>query len=265
MIWTEDVVGRFEAGEISREIALARLLLSGEVPDPASLPAPLAAFARAHGERLDHLAGLAREGFDADDVEGAARLFDGLAETAPEAGVAFYTLGDPALLAEATGELTRVIRDWVPVEGRRVLDFGCGIGRVSAALAPFAREVIGIDVSTGMVAQARARASASNLRFEHSDGRTLPLPDASIDVAIAADSFPFLVRAGVLDESMAEFARVIASGGDLLVFNWSYRGDDPGDDADARRVAERFGFDPVRIGERPFRIWDGRGFHLRRR
>ncbi len=264
MTWTEEVFAQFEAGEISREVALARLLLSGEAPDPATLPAPLAELARQHGGRLDHLAGLAREGFDADNLEGAARLFDGLAETAPEAAVAFYTLGDPALLAQATGELARVILDWAPVAGRRVLDFGCGIGRVAAALAPHAREVVGVDVSAGMIAQARARASAPNLRFEHSDGRTLALPDASVDLAVAADSFPFLVRAGVLDAAMAEFARVLTPGGDLLVFNWSYRGDDVGDVADARRVADRFGFDAVRVGERPFRIWDGRGFHLRR-
>ena len=265
MTWTEEVIARFEAGEISREIALARLLLSGEAPEPATLPAPLAELARAHRGRLDHLAALARDGFDADDLESAARLFDGLAETAPEAAVAFYTLGDPALLARATDELLRVILDWVPVAGRRVLDFGCGIGRVAAALAPHAREVVGVDVSAGMVAQARARASAPNLRFEQSDGRTLALPDASVDVAVAADSFPFIVRAGVLDAAMREFARVLAPDGDLLVFNWSYRGDDAGDIADARRIAERFGFDVVRAGERPFRLWDGRGFHLRRR
>ncbi len=265
MSWTDQVLAQFAAGEISREIALAQLLLSGEAPDPATLPAPLAEFARAHRGRLDQLAGLARDGFDADDIDGMARLFDGLAASAPEAAVAFYTLGDPALLVEATDELALVIRDWVPVDGRRVLDFGCGIGRVAAALAPHAREVIGVDVSKGMIAQARARASAPNLRFEQSDGRTLALPGASIDLVVAADSLPFLIRAGVLEAAMAEFARVLVPGGDLLVFNWSYRGDDLADDADARRVAERWGFDALRVGERPFRIWDGRGFHLRRR
>jgi 2-polyprenyl-3-methyl-5-hydroxy-6-metoxy-1,4-benzoquinol methylase len=37
-----------------------------------------------------------------------------------------------------------------------VLDFGCGVGRLSCALAPLCDVLIGIDVSDGMLAQARA-------------------------------------------------------------------------------------------------------------
>ena len=193
-------------------------------------------------------------------------MFDRLARSAPEAGVAFYSLGDPALLARATDELVAVIRAWTPVEGRRVLDFGCGIGRVAAALAPYAAEVIGVDVSGGMVEQARARERASNLRFEQVDGRTLAgFDEGAVDLVVAADSFPFLLSAGVLDAQLAEIARVLSPGGDLLAFNWSYRGDDAADIADAGAVAKRHGFDLLRAGERPFAIWDGRGFHLRRR
>lgn len=264
MTWTQQVLDRFASGEISREIALAQLLLSGDVPDPQTLPAPIAELATAHAGQLAALSGLARDGFDADDLADAAALFDRLAATAPEAAVAFYSLGDPALLARATDELVGVIRSWTQVADARVLDFGCGIGRVAAALAPEARSVIGIDVSAGMVAQARGRAAAPNLRFEQSDGRILAMADASIDIAVAADSFPFLVRAGVLDAAMAEFARVLAPGCDLLVFNWSYRGDDPGDISEAQAVAARHGFVVIRAGERPFAIWDGHGFHLRR-
>ena len=56
--------------------------------------------------------------------------------------------------------------------------------------------------------------------------------------------------------------RALRPGGDLLVFNWSYRGDPARDEAEARATP---GFDVLRAGERPFRIWDGVGFHLRRR
>ncbi len=264
MTWTQTVLDRYTEGVISREIALAQLLLSGEVPDADALPAPIADLARAHRGSLTRLSDLARDGFDASDPASAAALFDRLASTAPEAGVAFYSFGDPALLARATDELVAVIQAWALVEGRCVLDFGCGIGRVAAALAPLARDVIGVDVSGGMIEQARARASAPNLRFEQSDGRTLAMSDASIDIVVAADSWPFLVQADILDTQLAEIARVLTRGGDLLVFNWSYRGDDAADVAEAHAVAARHGFSVQRAGERPFAIWDGRGFHLRR-
>lgn len=264
------IVARFDAGEISREIALAQVLLTGEVPDPADLPAPLAALARAHAERLPALAALARAGFDPSDADvlgSTTALFDRLAAHAPEAAVAFYSLGDPALLADATAELVDVIRHWSPVEGKTVLDFGCGIGRVASALAPFAREVVGVDLSAGMVEQARRRAGSSpTLSFHVSDGGPLDLASGRFDLIVAADCMPFVVRAGeeVLHRQFEDFARLLGPAGDLLVFNWSYRGDPDADVAEALMLAERHGFTLLRAGERPFALWDGTGFQLRR-
>jgi SAM-dependent methyltransferase len=42
----------------------------------------------------------------------------------------------------------------------RALDFGCGVGRLSEAMARHADPVIGVDISPGMLALARARGSA---------------------------------------------------------------------------------------------------------
>ena len=262
------------AGRISPQIALARLVLAGGRVDADAIGAgaasgsPLAEaarLARAHGAKLDRLAKLAASGLDpdgADMVAATAALFDRLAKEEPEAAVAFYSLGDASLLAAATDELVGVVRDWTSVEGRRALDFGCGIGRVALALAPRAERVVGVDVSSAMVAEARRRAGdLPNVAFEATDGRALPFADASFDLVLAVDSFPYLVRAGVLDAQLAEIARVLRPGGDLLVFNWSYRGDEA---ADAAEAAGAPGFACLRTGERPFAIWDATGFHLRR-
>lgn len=276
--WTP-TLDAFRAGAISPPIALARLALSGDPPDAVRLRgmaadepalAELATLAAAQETRLTALARLAATGMDpaGDDLIAAtATLFDRLAREAPEAGVAFYSLGDPALLAAATDELVGVVRGWASVEGRRVLDLGCGIGRASIALAPWAESVIGVDVSPGMVEQARARGEGvPNVEFATVDGRDLAgVADGSVDLVLAADSFPYLVRAGVVDGQMAEIARVLASGGDLLVFNWSYRGDPAADAAEAGRLAAAHGFELTRAGEHPFAIWDAAGFQLKRR
>lgn len=50
----------------------------------------------------------------------------------------------------------------------RVLDFGCGVGRVSVPLAKQCRQVVGVDVSPRMLAEARARCASlgvTNARF----------------------------------------------------------------------------------------------------
>lgn len=268
---------RCVAGDISPEIALAQLLLSGDAPDPAELarlarPGPLQALAdlaERHRDQLGALSDLARVGFDpqADDVLGStAALFDRLAIEAPEAGVAFYAFGDPASLVAATAELVAVIRAWAPPAGKHVVDLGCGIGRVALALAGESASMLGIDVSAGMVAAAQERAGRrTDVRFVQGNGRDLAgVADGSVDLLLAVDCWPFLVRADAVDGMVAEAARVLAPAGDFLVFNWSYRGDPARDEADARAVGTAQGLDAVRIGARPFAIWDGTGFHFRR-
>jgi len=272
------IIAACAAGEISPEIALSRLLLLGTAPDPAELarlatPGPLArlaVLADTHRDQLEPLSAFARAGLDPGDdtMAGTAALFDRFAAQAPEAGVAFYSFGDPEALARATSELVAVIREWAPPAGRRVVDLGCGIGRVSLALAAEAAAVTGIDVSAGMVAAAQARSGSARATFVQGDGLGLPMiANGAADLLLAVDCWPFVVRGGpaATDALVAEIARVLAPGGDFIIFNWSYRGDPALDDRDAHMLAEGHGFDVVRAGERPFAIWDGVGFHLRRR
>jgi SAM-dependent methyltransferase len=68
-----------------------------------------------------------------------------------------------------------------------LLDVGCGPGTITADLALLVApgEVIGLDASADVVAQARAHAAglgAANLRFEVGDLFALGYPDASFDV-----------------------------------------------------------------------------------
>lgn len=280
-------LARLAGGEISPEIALTLILLANSDPAPAERIAGLAAaqpgdpslarlskLVAEHRPLVERARALVDAGIDpahADSPDGVIAAtrdhFDRLAADAPEAGVALYTLGDPDLLAAATAELIRVITSWTDVSGKTVLDFGCGIGRVTAALAPLAREVVGVDVSPRMIAQAEARTAASNVRFEIGNGADLAgFADDSFDLFLAVDSFPYLVRAGedVVRGHVNEAARLLRPGGELIVFNWSYRGDLGQDRADARRLGEAAGFRLLRAGEQPLRIWNGAGFHLTR-
>jgi SAM-dependent methyltransferase len=242
----------------SPQIELIRRLFAGE-----ELPSqgPVAELVRAHPERVEQARALVAAGLDAPDTpEGARALFDRLADEAPEAGVALYSLGDPGLLEAATQELVDVVETWRPVAGRDVLDFGCGMGRASRELARRGARVTGLDVSPGMIADAQRR--GSDVRYLVGNGRDLPaLADQSFDLVLAADSFPYLVASGLLAAHLAEFVRVLRPGGGLIVFNWSYRRDAA---LDAAEAAAAPGFQLRRAGERPFAIWDATGFLLER-
>jgi len=68
--------------------------------------------------------------------------------------------------------VTRAVRSTVDpgFMPRRVLDFGCGVGRLVLPFARVAEQVTGIDVSPAMVAEAQAncrQAGLGNVRFVH--------------------------------------------------------------------------------------------------
>lgn len=52
----------------------------------------------------------------------------------------------------------------------RALDFGCGVGRLAEAMTAYASEVIGLDISPGMLERARARGGKATYTDQTPDG-----------------------------------------------------------------------------------------------
>ena len=64
-----------------------------------------------------------------------------------------------------------------PLSDSRVLDVGCGAGRLSLALAPVARAVVGLDRDAAAIEEARRRAAAAglaNVEFHEADVEAEP-------------------------------------------------------------------------------------------
>jgi ubiquinone/menaquinone biosynthesis C-methylase UbiE len=99
----------------------------------------------------------------------------------------------------------------VPPPGR-VLDLGTGTGVVALALAgryPDA-EVVGIDLSRGMIEEARRKLGpelADRVRFEVGDASSLADPDGAFELVVLSNMIPFY----------DELARVVAPGGTLVL------------------------------------------------
>ena len=198
------------------------------------------------------------------------RLFDWSVQQSEEASVALYSLGNPQLLERATREVIAQLELWNVISQKRVvLDIGCGIGRVAAELAPRVKEVHGVDVSARMIEAALRRCHGlSNVKLMKSSGRDLhEFGDASVDAALAVDTFPYLHQSGsaLVMTFFAETARVLRPGGDFVIVNYSYTADEASSVREVLKLAGEHGFDVIVGGERPFAIWDGLAFHLRKR
>jgi ubiquinone/menaquinone biosynthesis C-methylase UbiE len=95
---------------------------------------------------------------------------------------------------------------------RRILDLGTGTGVVALALGeryPEA-EVVGVDLSPGMIEEARGKLQsglAGRVRFEVGDASALAFRDDDFDLVVLSNMIPF----------PDELARVVASGGTLVL------------------------------------------------
>src|SRR5262245_41857151 len=70
-------------------------------------------------------------------------------------------------------EKARGLLDWLaPHSAERILDVGCGTGQLSAEIAASGAQVVAVDRSPEMVAEARKK--FPELRFEVCDARALP-------------------------------------------------------------------------------------------
>lgn len=158
---------------------------------------------------------------------------------------------------------------WLNAEnmlGDDMLDLGCGIGRVAAAIAPHVRSVLGTDTPIAMVVGARRRyAGVANIRFEHIASLGLDAPSASLDLVLAVDSFPYLVQAGsdIADRHVADAALPLRPSGRIVLLNLSYWADPVADAGDAHRWAAQHRLPLDHAGTRPFTLWDGAAWVLR--
>ena len=107
------------------------------------------------------------------------------------------------------------------VEPRRALDLGTGTGVVALALAeryPEA-EIVGIDLSPGMIEEARRKLAPElegRVHFEVGDASALSCSDEAFELVVLSNMIPFY----------DELARVVAPGG-TLVFSFSRGAETP--------------------------------------
>ncbi|MGN6299636.1 MAG: class I SAM-dependent methyltransferase [Angustibacter sp.] len=111
----------------------------------------------------------------------------------------------------------RAVHDW---RGQRVLDVGCGNGYHLPRVATDAAEVVGVEPHPPLLRTARRRLTAAppdvaaRVRLLQGTAQHLPMPDASVDLAIARWAYFF---GPGCEPGLAELARVVRRGGTAFV------------------------------------------------
>jgi predicted TPR repeat methyltransferase len=147
-------------------------------------------------------------------------LFDQYAPRFESALVGDLGYRGPALLFKAVLAARHAVRK--PAFFKRAIDLGCGTGLAAAAFARQVDDFIGIDLSPGMIKEARATELYAELEVADMIEGLRGKADASANLVVAADAFVYLSD---LAPVLTEARRVLALGGVLAFTLESHDGD----------------------------------------
>jgi SAM-dependent methyltransferase len=181
----------------------------------------------------------------------------------------FFASGEKTVAEEILTDLGNICQGKAPGE-MRVLEIGCGAGRVTRALARFFGEVHAVDVSGEMVRLAKlALQDHPNASVYQNNGKDLTVvPEIPFDFAFSSIVFQHIPSREIIENYVREVHRLLRPG---ALFKFQVQGammgptrpDDtwlgvPFSERQASDMAFRCGFDPryrYGAGEQYFWLW----------
>jgi ubiquinone/menaquinone biosynthesis C-methylase UbiE len=168
---------------------------------------------------------------------------------------AFFDSGQRNVAREILTDMGNICQGRNP-KRMKVLEIGCGVGRVTRALADLFGKVYGVDVSGEMIRQAKtALAGQRNVRLFQNNGKDLAVVgNVKFDFAFSYIVFQHIPSHAVIESYVREVYRLLRPGG---LFKFQVQGGTavetvPGDtwvgvpfsEQDAIEMAARCGFEP---------------------
>ncbi len=180
----------------------------------------------------------------------------------------FYELGRSSVTGHILSDMVNICQEKLPAE-MKILEIGCGAGRVTKSLAAVFGQVYAVDISGEMIRLAeeacREKANVHLIQNNGMDLSVLPESD-SFDFAFSMCCFHHIPSREIIESYLKDVSRLLRNG---CLFKFEVQGDTkacseaddtwvgvPFPDAAVDEMAERCGFEPrYRVREEPDRLW----------
>ena len=181
----------------------------------------------------------------------------------------FFASGERAVAEQILNDMINICQGKDPKQ-MKILEIGCGAGRITRALSAVFGEVHGVDVSGEMIARAKqALSDRPNANVYQNNGKDLDvLPPGPYDFAFSTIVFQHIPSREVIYNYVREVHRLLRPG---ALFKFQVQGDAsmetspedtwlgvPFSDADAVEMAEKCGFEARHrhgAGDQYFWLW----------
>jgi SAM-dependent methyltransferase len=184
-------------------------------------------------------------------------------------GDEYFSTGEANVREHVLNDMENICQGTAPKE-MRVLEIGCGAGRMTRALSALFGEVHAVDISAGMIQAARtATSDRPNVTLYQNNGMDLrQLPDMALDFALSFIVFQHIPSKAIIESYVRETHRVLKPG---RLFKFQVRGAAPSEAPiadtwlgvgltldDMQQMAARCGFDLRHFrdpGSQDFWLW----------
>jgi 2-polyprenyl-3-methyl-5-hydroxy-6-metoxy-1,4-benzoquinol methylase len=120
-------------------------------------------------------------------------------------------LADPG--ASGTDRYDAFLLSLIPEQAVRVLDIGCGLGRLTWAISRENREVVGVDLSPAMIDGARMARHSQRVSFRQGDFLELEFSGRGFDCIVSAAALHHMAH----DAALQRMVGLLIPGGRLII------------------------------------------------